>query len=414
MATTVASTAGSATRTDWTIVVFMALGFGLVGIDRFMISTLFPVIAKDLALDYADIGVITGALAFAWGFAALIMGNKADRLGRGNVLAGALFVFALLIGASGLATGLLSLIAVRIAMGFADGAYTPGSIAATIEAAEPRHRGLAIGIQQMMLPAVGLGLAPLIITELLHVVEWRWVFVLFALPGFVLAWLVWRRLPRRPVALISSRSSLADWRAVLGFRNVRIAMLLMLCWLTCLMTASALLPNYLIDHVGLDFGQMGRVMSAIGLGAAVGTLALSWWSDRIGRKPVLLLASAGGVFSLAMLASSGPDPAMLFAWLFLVHFFNNAAITLTVGPLCAESVPATLMATASGIVIAVGELFGGGLAPVIAGHVAKAFGIDKLLLLPIATLAIAFVLSALLAETRPRHGAASPRPESRP
>jgi predicted MFS family arabinose efflux permease len=393
-------------RTDWTVVVLMALGFGLVGIDRFMITTLFPVIATDLQLDYADIGTITGALAFAWGLAALVMGNKADRLGRGNVLAGSLFVFALLIGASGLATGLLSLVLVRVVMGFADGAYTPGSIAATIEAAEPRHHGLAIGIQQMMLPAFGLGLAPLVITELLHVVEWRWVFVVFALPGFALAWLVWRRLPRQP-AIVTASSSFADWRAVLAFRNVRLAMVLMLCWLTCLMTASALLPSYLIDHVGLEFAQMGRVMSAIGLGSAVGTLALPWLSDRVGRKPIFLLSSAGGVGALVMLTSTAADPVMLFAWLFLVHFFNNAAITLTVGPLCAETVPATLMATASGVVIAVGELFGGGLAPMIAGHVATTFGIDKLLLLPIVTLSIAFVLSLFLKETRPRMSAAS-------
>jgi predicted MFS family arabinose efflux permease len=388
-------------RTDWTIVVLMALGFGLVGIDRFMITTLYPVIAKDLQLDYADIGIVTGALAFAWGFAALIMGNKADRLGRGNVLAGALFVFALLIGASGLAAGLMSLVLVRVVMGFADGAYTPGSIAATIDAAEPKHHGLAIGIQQMMLPAFGLGLAPLIITELLHVVDWRWIFVLFALPGFVLAWLVWRRLPRQPASNPSSSTSIfSDWRAVLAFRNVRIAMVLMLCWLTCLMTASALLPSYLIDHVGLDFSQMGRVMSAIGLGSAVGTLLLPWLSDRIGRKPIVLMSSTGASAALLMLASTGNDPASLFGWLFLVHFFNNAAITLTVGPLCAETVPTHLMATASGVVIAVGELFGGGLAPVIAGHVAATFGIDKLLLFPIATLSLAFVLSLFLIETR--------------
>ena len=60
------------------------------------------------------------------------------------------------------------------------------------------------------------------------------------------------------------------------------------------------------------------------------------------------------------------------------------------------------MATASGVVIAVGELFGGGLAPVIAGHVATSFGIDKLLWLPIVTLTFGFMLSALLTETRPR------------
>jgi len=168
------------------------------------------------------------------------------------------------------------------------------------------------------------------------------------------------------------------------------------------MTASALLPNYLIDHVGLSFEQMGGVMSAIGLGAAVGTVSLSWLSDRIGRKPVMLLSSAGGIVALLMLNATGAAPAQLFTWLFLIHFFNNAAITLTVGPLCAETVPPSLMATASGVVIAVGELFGGGLAPVIAGQVATAFGIDKLLLLPIATLAVGFALSLMLIETRPR------------
>lgn len=47
------------------IVIVLALGFGLVGIDRFLISTMFPTIAKDLNLNYGDIGTITGVLSFA-------------------------------------------------------------------------------------------------------------------------------------------------------------------------------------------------------------------------------------------------------------------------------------------------------------------------------------------------------------
>jgi fucose permease len=59
------------------------------------------------------------------------------------------------------------------------------------------------------------------------------------------------------------------------------------------------------------------------------------------------------------------------------------------------------MATASGVVIAVGELFGGGLAPIIAGQVAERFGIGHLLWLPIAALALGFILCLLLKETLP-------------
>jgi predicted MFS family arabinose efflux permease len=385
-------------------VAVMALGFGLVGIDRFLIATMFPVIARDLHLSYGDIGVITGALAIAWGASALFTGNASDRIGRRTVLVGSMILFALLIGASGLAAGLAGLVAVRIAMGVADGAYTPTSIAATIEASAPRRHGLNIGIQQMMLPLCGLGIAPLLVAALLRFMDWRWVFPLFVLPGLALAYAVWRVIPGRAAERppqASARSSFRDWRAVLAYRNVALGGALMLCWLTCLITTSAFLPNYFIDYLKLPFAQMSGIMSAIGLGSTVGTLALPWLSDYIGRKPVMVLSTVGALASLLLLAGAGAQVHTLFGLLFMVHFFNNALITLTVGPLCSESVPAPLMATASGMVIAVGELFGGGIAPVVVGQLAQRVGIEHILWLPSVMMAVGLTLSLFTRETRP-------------
>jgi len=175
----------------------------------------------------------------------------------------------------------------------------------------------------------------------------------------------------------------------------------MLCWLTCLISTSAFLPNYLIDYLKLPATQMGQVMSAIGWGAAAGTLSLASWSDRLGRKPVMVLSSLGALTCLLLLMHTGPDVVPLFVFLFLVHFFNNALITLTVGPLCVEAVPVALMATASGLVIAVGELFGGGVAPVVVGHVAQRFGIDQILELPSVLLAVGAALCLAIRESRP-------------
>ncbi|MEC5405656.1 hypothetical protein VOM14_08740 [Paraburkholderia sp. MPAMCS5] len=45
---------------EWKIVTLLSLGFGLVGVDRFMIMPLFPVLMADLRLDYQDLGHITG------------------------------------------------------------------------------------------------------------------------------------------------------------------------------------------------------------------------------------------------------------------------------------------------------------------------------------------------------------------
>jgi predicted MFS family arabinose efflux permease len=384
-------------------VAILTLGFGLVGIDRFLISTLFPTIASDLKLGYGDIGTITGALAIAWGIAALFMGNLSDHIGRRRVLVGSMLAFSLMIGVSGLATGLLGLVAVRLVMGFADGAYTPASISATLEASPPQRHGRNIGIQQMMLPLLGLGIAPLLVTALLHVVDWRWIFVIFTVPGLLVAWFTWRIVADgAPAAAAATRNPLRDWRTVLSYRNVRILMVCMLCWLSCIVVSSALLPNYLLDYLKLSTGQMGTVMSAIGFGSAAGTVALLWLSDRIGRRPIMLIGTLGAGASLIWLSSlGGGSVAALFWTLFAVHFFNNALITLTVGPICAETVPPTLMATASGVIIAVGELLGGGLGPIAAGQVAERFGIEHVLWLPIGCLGLGLVLCLMLKETRP-------------
>lgn len=384
-------------------VAVLTLGFGLVGIDRFLISTLFPTIARDLKLGYGDIGTITGALAIAWGIAALFMGNLSDRIGRRRVLVGALLAFSLMIGASGLASGLLGLVVVRMVMGFADGAYTPASISATIEASPAERHGRNIGIQQMMLPLLGLGVSPLIVTALLRVVEWRWIFVIFLVPGLILTWFTWRIVADgsgRSAAI--NRNLLRDWRTVLGYRNVRILMICMLCWLSCIVVSSALLPNYLLDFLHLSNGEMGTVMSAIGFGSAAGTLILPWLSDRVGRRPVMVLGALGAGLSLFWLTMLGRESvAALFWTLFAVHFFNNALITLTVGPICTETVPPTLMATASGVIIAVGELLGGGLGPIAAGQVAERFGIEHILWLPIGCMVLGVVLCLMLKETKP-------------
>jgi predicted MFS family arabinose efflux permease len=393
---------------EFRAVAVMALGFGLVGIDRFLIATMYPVIARDLHLSYGDIGIITGALALAWGASALLTGNASDRIGRRTVLVGSMIVFALLIGASGLAAGLAGLVAVRVVMGFADGAYTPTSIAATIEASDPKRHGLNIGIQQMMLPLCGLGVAPLLVSGLLRVVNWRSVFLVFVLPGLLLAYAVWRVIPAvagrgAPSESASGhRSSWRDWQRVLAYRNVSIGGGLMLCWLTCLITTSAFLPNYFVDYLKLPFAQMSQIMSAIGLGSTIGTLALPWLSDFLGRKPVMVISTIGALAALLLLQVSAAAVWSLFCCLFMVHFFNNALITLTVGPLCSETVPTALMATASGVVIAIGELFGGGVAPVVVGQLAQRIGIEHILWLPIMMMTAGFVLSLVTRETRPR------------
>ena len=394
------------TRYEFKATLLLCLGFGLVGLDRFMILPMFPTLMGDLHLSYQDLGHITGILSVAWGVSGFFMGRLSDRIGRRKVVVGAMVAFSLLVGVSGLAGSLASLLVIRAMMGLADGAYTPPSIVATLEAAKPSRHGLNLGLQQMALPLFGLGFAPILVTQLLQVVDWRVIFALVMPPGLVVSYLLYRTLrtsSAQEAAVHTATHDAADhaWTDVFRVRNVWLNMGGMLCWLTCLIVTTAMLPSYLTDYLHLSLGQMGFVLSAIGFGASAGTVMMPWLSDRVGRKPVVVGCSLATLAALVLLTQVGAEPGKLFAVLLGVNFFNFANITLTVGPLSAESVPAKLMATASGVAIGVGEIFGGGIAPVIAGYVAGRFGIQHTLLLAIAAMAFGVLIGLGLRETAP-------------
>lgn len=364
---------------EFKAVTLLAVGFGLVGLDRFIIAPLFPVIAEDLGLSYQDLGLIAGILALTWGLASIVTGSLSDRVGYKRVLIVSTIVFSALVAASGLATGLVSFLVIRGLMGFAEGSFVPASIVATVRASKPSRVGFTVGIQQMAAPLVGLGLGPIIAVGLLRVLPgWEWVFAVVALPGFVVAYLMWHVIKVPSATDIpdyphdGNRASIAD---ALKYRNVIFGALGMIGFLSALHTMSAFMPNYLTDHVGLSIERMGFVLSAVGVGGVLGMILIPAASDRLGRKPVMVAAMILAIGALVSIARITESAIPLAACLFTVSATISGSVAITIGPLVNASVPSSISATATGIVAGVGEIAGGALAPALAGGIAQAQGI---------------------------------------
>lgn len=395
-------------RYELSAVVLLSLAFGLVGLDRFMILPMFPAIAEEFNLSYGDLGLITGSLSLGWGIAAVFVGRLSDRIGLRPVLLTSIVVFSLLVGFSGLAVGLWSLIIMRALMGAADGAFNPAGIIATLDASKPSRRAMNIGIQQAMLPFFGLALAPIAVTHLLDYFSWRYIFVLITPFGIILALLLYFTIRSDKSGAASVAEEVAEatapthWLEVVRYRNIVINMMSMLCWIGCGITIAGFLPSYLVDYRHFTPAQMGTVMSTLGFGALFGAVSLSYLSDWIGRKPVILISSLCGILCIFGLINADGSVAEVAVYAFLVFFFNFAIVVITTGPSSAESVPKPLMASASGLVNSVGEIFGGGIAPIICGYIALHFGIEYMLPFGACSLALGFVIACFLKETAPR------------
>lgn len=391
------------TSYEWKAVTLLALGFGLVGLDRWLIAPLFPSIMKDLHLTAQDVGNCIGILGLSWGVFAALMGGISDRIGRRKVLIPAIIGFSLLSGFSGVAGGLASLLAVRALMGVAEGSFCPTSFAATADASHPKRRGFNLGLQQSGFALFGLALAPIIATQLLGVMSWRWVFALVSIPGLIIGLAMYfvirePRLMSEPAAQPVERG---NWRDVLKSRNIPVAMIALFCAMTGVFVLGAMLPLYLTDYLSLDTQRMGIVVSAIGFGGFVGQFGLPGLSDFVGRRVASIAGFAGTAVMLYVFRGVGAQPLLLFIVLFAASFFTLGLVALLSGPVATEAAPAGMVSTAIGIVVGAGEIFGGGIAPALAGFVATKFGIQNIMWLPIFAVLLGVGVSLLLEETAP-------------
>jgi predicted MFS family arabinose efflux permease len=192
------------------------------------------------------------------------------------------------------------------------------------------------------------------------------------------------------------------WVEIFRSRNIVLSMAALLCAMTGVFVLSAIVPNYLVDYPQLTPPQMGFVMSAIGFGGFIGQFGIPGLSDVFGRKIMAILGFVGAAILLYVFTAVGNNPPVLFALLFVITFFCLGLIALLTGPIATESAPAGLVSSAIGIVVGAGEIFGGGIAPVIAGFIAQHYGIQNILYLALSGVTLGILVCLFLKETAPK------------
>lgn len=400
--------AGWDTKYEFKAVALLTLAFGLVGLDRWIIAPLAPAMIRDLGMTPQDMNNLIAALGVTWGVAAVLMGGLSDRIGRRAVLLPAIVLFSLMSGLSGMVASFTGLLLVRSLMGVCEGAFCPTSFAATAEASKPSRRGFNQGLQQSAFALFGLGFGPIIATQLLAHVEWEVVFMLVAIPGLILAVLLWRVI-REPVTVSqpvempqAEAIKPAPIRDLFQHRNIPLGMVGLLCAMCGIFVLSANIPLYLTEVLKLSPVDMGIVTSALGFGGFVGQWGLPAVSDHFGRKPVAIVGFVAGAIMLYLFMQAGADVAVLFPLLFASAAFSFGLLSLITGPIATEAAPVGRISTTAGIIIGTGEIFGGGLALVVAGVVISAYGIPAMLYLALGGLILGGVLMLWLKETAPR------------
>ena len=295
-------------------------------VNGFVIHVLppvFPRIAVEMGLNYAQLGSIWGALALGMLLFSLIGGVAADRFGVKRVISVALICAAVLGGLRGLAVDFWTLWLCMLFIGVSYGFVIPNLTKGVAMWFGPSELGRANGLLLMGV-AIGSGLGLLVGAPLASALG-GWQNMMFLGAGLsIILWVLWliAAKERQPIGAMAELMK-ARPKVLQGLRRV---FTLKEMWLLCFIelfvigrmaALMGLLPTFLVER-GMSDAQAGVFASLTNWASLAGMFVGPWLSDRIGLRKVFVWP-----FLLVNVAMIGLIP-VLWGWpLYLVWILSG-------------------------------------------------------------------------------------------
>ena len=353
-----------------------SLTVGVVAFDRLAVGYLAPYLVKAFALSNTQLGALYAVQALAAALAGFAAGRLADLKGwRKQIIVPFLCLMSLFALLSAAARSFAMLAPIRFVLGATEGPVATLNQSITSQQSSPHRRGLNLGLLTLAMFMISQVLSPIVLTGIADRWGWRAAFMAPAAPALILAL----------VAALALRNSIGASAAAgpVGApaappvnleRNVWVCAVMSMVFMSWLVVHSAFLPLYLVKVRGLAPAHMAVLMSLLGVSGCVGSLLYPTISDRVGRKPTMLIAmGAAALVPLALLLFHGPEP--ILAAILFVGWLSVGALPLYTAVIPGESVSPQRAATIIAMIMGAGELVGGVAGPLVAGSVADRFGL---------------------------------------
>ena len=292
-------------------------------IDRGNLSTASSLIADQLHLDEAQLGVLFSAFYFGYVPLMPFMGMLADRIGAKLVLATGVAIWSIATFSTGLAGGFMSLLALRVLLGIGESAAFPCASKIIAQSVPVARLGLANGILScgyLVGPSVGMFLGG----TLMIFFGWRVVFMVFGAASLLWLW-PWRRAdiststggeatPGETASVPSFWRILRErslWGAAIGHFASNYTYYFILSWL----------PYYLVKSRDFSLQAMVETASLAYAVNAASALAMGWLADRWIRE--------------------GGSPTRIYKWIMAA---NHVAGFICIGAIPFLGAPAAIAA----------------------------------------------------------------------
>lgn len=372
------------------------------------LPALLPELQKAYHLTYAQVGLMVLMQNMASSVIQPMFGYLSDRIALPWLIPVGVMISGLGLASltyAGSYPGLLTAVTIG---GLGIAAFHPQASKGAHLTSAKESKGHSMGIFSVG-GNLGFALGAVFITFLVHLPGGLGNIAWFALPAFILAPLLWRRL-QQIIPVVPAASPRANTMADRHSRRP-IPWALLTVLLTYIFIRSSIhtglttyIPLYYVNFLAGDSFYASNLLSVFFLSGVIGTYAGGRLSDKWGRKTIIMASMAATLPLVLILPYSGGIVTVILVG--LIGFVMVSSFSTTI-VMAQEAMPGHI-GMASGLTI--GFSIGlGGVGATLLGHIADMFGIPAvftlLALLPLAGLLCTFFLPGSIG--RPQAAAAA-------
>ena len=302
------------------------LGWSLDAFDFFILIFCVSALATQFQ---TKISAITEAIFLTLAMrplGAILFGLMADRFGRRPTLMVDIIAYSVFELASAFAPTLKIFLVTRALFGIAMGGEWGVGAALAFETLPAEGRGFFSGLLQEGY-VVGYLTAALVYGTLFPIVGWRGMFVIGALPAFLVIY-IRTKVDESPAWLQGRVSRSAEWKPgkdIWSHAGIFVfIVVLMFAFNSFSHGTQDLYPTFLQKNLGFNPKTVSLIAIVYNLGALLGGIVFGTWSEKIGRRRAIVIAAMMTIPVIPLWAYSHTVP-MLAVGGFLMQFMVQGA-----------------------------------------------------------------------------------------
>ena len=267
------------------------LGWTLDAFDYFLLVFMLKAIAAEFGTDIAAVSSAIFLTLAARPIGAFVFGWLAERFGRRPVLMADIILFSVFEFASGFAPSFTALLVLRFLFGIAMGGEWGLGASLVMESIPAKLRGPVSGLLQSGYPS-GYFVASLVYFLLFDTIGWRGMFMVGVAPA-LLVLLIRIHVKESPVFEAQRATPRVNPIAeLLRYWKIALYMIVLMAAFNAFSHGTQdLYPTFLQQQHHFSTHLTGTLTAIMNVGAIVGGIGFGIWSEKIGRKRTIIIAS---------------------------------------------------------------------------------------------------------------------------